>query len=136
MDLLEHQPAQRDQRDLHAARRGLCLGIAVHGFCRLHIASLSKKYEPRVTGILGFGAGCASTILFSPAFTARGLVYDHTVSSSSPCYTSGSPTSTHPTQTQQSDYRDRSIYRVISGVNDEIFGHQQQWRPHGVQLRL
>ena len=107
------------------------MGIASHGFSQgSHIASLSKKYEPRVTGILGFGVGCASTIIFSPSFTARGLVYDHALSASSPCYTSGEPTSTHPTQTQQSDYRDRTIYRVISGVNDEIFGHQQQMQAH------
>ena len=110
------------------------LGIAVHGFSQgSHIASLSKKYEPRVTGILGFGAGCASTILFSPAFTARGLIYDHAQAQSlsgAGCWSAGSPTSTHPTQTQQKDYRDKSIYRVISGVNDEIFGHQQQMHYH------
>jgi len=107
------------------------LGIAAHGFSQgSHIASLSKKYEPRVTGILGFGAGCRSVIFVNPWFTAQGLVYDHSASSSHRCMDGTAPASSHPTQTEQSLYRDRSIYRVVSGINDEIFGHQQQMAAH------
>ena len=107
------------------------LGIAAHGFSQgSHIASLSKKYEPRVTGILGFGAGCRSVIFINPWFAAQGLVYDHSASSSHRCMQGTAPASTNPTQTAQSLYRDRSIYRVVSGINDEIFGHQQQMAAH------
>jgi len=107
------------------------LGIAAHGFSQgSHIASLSKKYEPRVTGILGFGAGCRSVIFINPWFAAQGLVYDHGASSSNRCMQGTAPASTHATQTAQSLYRDRSIYRVVSGINDEIFAHQQQMAAH------
>lgn len=107
------------------------LGIAVHGFSQgAHIASLSKKYEPRVTGILLFGAGCLARVPFAPGFASRGLIYDHAQAKSNlsgaSCWWSGKPTSTHPTQTQQSLYRTRDLVRVIAGNNDDIFDAQNQ----------
>ena len=112
---------------------GCNLGIGAHGFSQgSHIASLSKKYETRVSGILVFGGGCGSKLLFSPSFTARGLIFDHsqaqTELSGAGCYTTGYPTSSHPTQVEQRSYRTQDIMRAISGVSDEFFGGQNQMK--------
>ena len=107
------------------------LGVAVHGVEQGgHIASLSKKHDPRVTGILEFGGGCSAQLSSTPLQTARGLVYDHVQSQTltgSSCYSGGSTT---PTQAEQQSYRPQDILRVVAGVNDDLFSHQNQMAYH------
>jgi hypothetical protein len=123
----------------YGALTGICnlegvdcsLGVAVHGSEQGgHIASLSKKHDPRVTAILEFGGGCSAQLSGTPLQTARGLVYDHTQAqtlSGAACYSGGSATAT---QTEQQLYRTKDILRVVAGVNDDLFSHQSQMIYH------